>query len=472
MHLPGRAMGVPMTGASTAFRRIDAFGLSPILPMREPMRTAFSHLSCLAATALVAGVAAQPTIFRAPEQITDSATTYQLSRNPNGCLVMAPGRQLHLVYWSGGETTTVSSPSYVYYRGWNPLTGWSAQVSLADSFVGGTTYVGGRQPMAALTTDGTLWVTWHDHRNGTSGSPGNNNDNIEIYTDRLPVGGAWSTSDFRVTTSGAGTLGDNGFLPRIAAQADGSLVVAWYDFHYNVGVSEIMARRSDNTGFFEPSTAMNTMRLTDASTRGGTLSYTVPDLAVDTADTAHVVWSTGTGGAAPLYYAPLAEPIGLVTETQIASSTGGYFNPARLTAAPNGDLWVVYTNDPNGASDIVARRKPAGSGTFDAAITLAGGSPLTSAADLEVGGDGKLHLVWVDERDGRHVYYGRFSGAGSLEFEVKLTEDAGNWQRPTLALDSEDQPFVAMELDGVSTNDLWFTFPEEALGAEHWELWK
>ena len=52
------------------------------------MRTAFSHvLPLLLATTTVA----QTPVFRAPEQVTDGPASYQLSRNPNGCLVMGSG---------------------------------------------------------------------------------------------------------------------------------------------------------------------------------------------------------------------------------------------------------------------------------------------------------------------------------------------------------------------------------------------
>jgi len=430
------------------------------------MRTAFSHvLPLLLATTTVA----QTPVFRAPEQVTDGPASYQLSRNPNGCLVMGSARTLDLVYWSGGETTSPTSPSYVLHRRWTPLTGWSAETSVADSFIG-PDYIGGRQPSAALGPDGTLWVAWHDHRHSTVGSPGNSNDNIEIYIDRLPVGGAFSSTDTRITNTSAGTLGDNGYLPRLAASNGGVLSVAWYDFSFNVTVSDLFLRRSDGSGTFPAIAGLSTFRLTDATTRSSTPSYTVPDLAVDPTGANHIVWSTGTGGPAPLLYAEVSGTIGAVTPVQLAAATGGFFDPARITTSDVGDVWVVYTNDPAGSSDIRAVRRRVGQATFDSPIALVSGAALQNAPDLEVGFDGKLHAVWVDERDGRKVYYGRFTDSGALEYEVAIT-GAGNWQRPTIQLDSEDAPFVAMELSG-ATSSLWFTYPQDALAARDWELWR
>jgi hypothetical protein len=429
-------------------------------------------LAVIAATLL--STAGATSVFVSPQLITDGAARYQLTRNPRGCLVAAPGGVKHLVYWSGSENTTPSVPSFVYHRQWSPAAGWSAATIVDDSTYDpgtGPVHYGGRHPSAALAPDGTLWVVWHDHRHATVGFPGNSIDNLEIYADRLPPNGSFLSTDLRLTTSSAPTLGDNGYTPKVAIAPTGEVTALWYDFHFNDTRSDIFAKNSDPSGLFDLSEPMSAMRVTNETSRPSGEGYSIPDVAITPDGVIHAIWTSGFGGPAPIYHTTIPRPIGLASETVIATNTGSYFDPAKLSVAPNGDLWVLYTHDPSGNRDVRAMRRRTGEVGFDAPIALKATAAAEYSADLAVDSTGILHLVWIDERSGRHIYYGRFSADGALIEEVLLTTEVANWERPILVLDGSDRPFVVFERRALTTGDLYFTQLDAPLAVSGWSLY-
>jgi hypothetical protein len=102
--------------------------------------------------------------------------------------------------------------------------------------------------------------------------------------------------------------------------------------------------------------------------------------------------------------------------------------------------------------------------------------PLTTTADVShvdvhVDSAGRLHLVWVDERAGTHVYYGLFDPvADQLLQETQVSPTDANWERPTLALDAVDQPYIFMENNSESSaGDIWFVPAATESAASGWE---
>lgn len=393
--------------------------------------------------------------FGAPEKITDGARKYQLSRASNSAMAFDSAGRLHVAYWSGRLATTPTSPSFVYHRSYTPGGGWTAQQSIDDSEQAGE-HVGGRHPSLAVTPDDDVWIVWHDHRHSTAG--GNWIDNIEIYADMMPSGGAFSSTDLRVTTTNAAHFGDNSYTPRIQAHASGRLSIAWYDYTANQNVSDIYLETSVANGVFNFADSIALSRMTNEAARGGSPEYTIPDLAVTPDGTRHLVWCGGQGPGVNLYYAAAADGATSVTEQLLAVNATDFFDPAHITAAPNGDVWIAFADKRITAEDITLLRRRSGEPAFDSPIVLPSPGFRQTAPDIEIDVLGFVHLVWIDERAGTHVFYGVFDPeSGQLIEEEQLTDVSAAWLRPTLALGTLGNVFVLFEQSlGLANGDIWF----------------
>ncbi len=428
-------------------------------------------------TLLIAGALAAPFIvraavpFSAAVKLTDASEKFQLSRNPNGALGFDSDERLHLVFWSGRITGTLPGlPSYIYYQNWTEVGGWTTREFIDNSTYSAQHY-GGRNPSLAIGPDDAVTVVWHDHRHSNPSSPGNGIDNIEIYADKRQHNGSFSATDIRLTTSSAGHLGDNGYMPKIVAAPSGVLSVIWYDFNADYSISDIYVKHSNASGVFNTGETMASMQLTNLTNRGNTPEYTIPDIAVDASGDLFGIWTTGVGGTAPGIFATIENPGGIGVSGQFAAATAGFFDPPHATTAPNGDLWIAFTDESGATKDVRAVRKPAGSNTFDSPITIKGTASVERGIDLEVSTDNKLHVVWVDERAGKHVYYGKYDpDTSTLVEEEKLTTSDLKWERPTIALDSGNRPFVVWEENTSSLKgDIWFAWADQSSDVPDWE---
>lgn len=436
--------------------------------------------SLLLSFALVASsafAAPPPPTFSEPEIVTDGATRYRLSRSTTSSTGFDDAGVLHAAYWSGFDGgTSPAFPSFVYHRTWTRQTGWSAATIVDDSEDGLGAHVGGREPSLAFDQAGGVWVAWHDHRHSTA--LGNWIDNLEIYADYLPEEGAFSSSDIRLTNTSAGGAGDNGYTARLAAGPDGATHVAWFDFHFDGNVSDIFLKKSDASGIFDLGETMADMRLTDLADRGGMPAYATPDLAVDHLGFRHLVWTTGFGGGGDIYYGQLAVGATTASETLLAPGSGDFFDPPRVVAASNGDVWVAFGDDagPGGNENVTLMLREVvgrGVGSFGAPIPVTSDPGRQYAPDLEVDSAGMVHLAWLDRRGGqRHIYYGVFDpNLGALAFEVQVTTESAEWDRPALSLNGDGDVFLLFERNaGPAAGDLWFATTIAPLAADGaWE---
>ena len=410
--------------------------------------------------------------FAAPVAVTDGSGNDQLARNPGHCAAFDSLGRLHLVYWQGGVRTSETTPSFVYHTRWDPVDGWSAPVILDNSESGGA-HIGGRHPSLAIQPGDTVFVTWHDHRHSTA-SPGAWIDNVEIYADKMPLGGTFSSSDIRLSETSAPHLGDSGYVPIPAALDDGSLAVTWYDFNADNQVSDLYIKYSGTNGDFstEP---LSSLRLTDLDDRGGSPSYTLADLAVDSNDDRFAIWIEGTGGASPIHFASVPKPPSILAESTIASDCAGYFDPPKIVAAPNDDLWVVYTDVSGSDGDVLLLRRPAGGGAFDAPVNLASQAGIEeSAGDLAVDDSGDVHAAWIDERNGRHVFYSRLAAPGyTAAEEIQVTETAGPWERPAIVLNGGGEPWILFEENSSgSEGTIWAASPPPTNTTDSWSIYR
>lgn len=422
-------------------------------------------------------------VFDPPERLTDGAAQYQLSRNPGAAMAFGPDGRLHATYWSGAFATSLGSPSFVYYQNWTPGTGWS-QAEVVDNSVidvgDGPQHFGGRHPSLAIGADGAVTVVWHDHRHCDPAPPANGIDNLEIYADRRPAGGAFSDTDIRLTNTDAPHLGDNGYMANIAAHPDGTLSVMWYDFHADGdSVSDLYVLHSDTDGVFDTGTPITSNRVTFAADRDtggdGPVAYTMPDIAVDAGGEVFAVWTSGTGGPAPVYFSAVPNPAAALAETELLASGGGFFDPPRLAVGGDGALWVATTRVTGTERDVVLLRRPAGATAWEVPALLAGAPGVREESPaIAFAPDGTLHAAWIDGRDGTHVYHATVDTAtGSATAETRVTPSPGDYARVSVTVDPQGNPVILYEqVNSFISSDIWFARAAGMSAARGWDLYR
>lgn len=435
---------------------------------------------------------AQPE-FRDPVCITQNDTptaNRQMSRNAHGQLQWGPGDRLSLVYWEGINVSNPTTPSRIWLRQWTPGEEWGDRRRVDQSFTSGDQEAGARHPTMIPRGDGALAFAWQDHRNcSASGSWINN---TEIYSDLLTTGNALSDTDQRLTLSDAPTNpGDNAYVPQMAAAPDGTLYLAWYDFHW--GWAEICLRASDTDGIFATDPpAMDAVRVTDASDRNAgeeNYGFTTPSIAVDGDGIVHVVWGAIDETdrlkgltLTRLYYGRYdpTQPAGQrwLEKAFLRDSAGGYYDPARLIADPaTGDVWLVFIDSKtHGNNEIYIQRRGRGAADFGTAIRLTEDAVPQYNVEALMDGDGVIHLVYVDRTGGHGIRYMAYdTQSESVTADVNLTPDLDrNWFRPSIALDPEGHLFAVWEENtNPNQGELWFTTDHPGKNrVNRWELYE
>lgn len=408
-------------------------------------------------------------LFLPEEEVSVEAGRINLARNADRSLAQDDTGTLHAVYYQGNSTTTPSSPSRVLYRAWTPSGGWGSELVVDDSYVGAATSgqrVGGREPSIVVDSTGTATVFWHDHRH--SSSAGNWIDNIEIYADRKPAGGTFSATDLRITNTNTGALSDNGYSPQAYLAPGGQIEVTWYDFHFD----------GDNSDLFLLTTApcaapsgqpMADTRVTIHS--GSRPAYSQPS-SVTTGATTHFVWTTGFSTTGDLYYGQKSPWSAPLTETLLATDASSFFDPPHLTRGPDDSVWIAWADKRFGSSEeIYLRRRPAGGPDFLPEIRVTNNSARQYQPDIEIDGDGNVHLAWVDERHGNpEIYYGFLDDTGPAPIvqEQRVTADAGDSTRPCLLVGPEDTVYLMWEDDRSGQKRIYFTrgAPPSSVGGD------
>lgn len=418
------------------------------------------------------------------------ARTPHMSRGTSGQLAWTQNKKLALIYWDGPDALAIATPNRVLYREWAQQGGWGAAELVSQAVSAGGTEMGARQPAMLTRANGDIFAVWHDHRNCSDQAPANLVNNIEIYGDLRPAGGSFSSQDLRLTETSSDSNGDNGYLPKVALLPDGRMVLAWYDFHWNVGCSEIVLKLSDAAGNFGAATLDDAPR-TGASDRAAGdegQSFTVPAIAVDGNGIVHVVWATGitTTQSSNLYYGRFDPTTKTWLEkTRLHTQAGGQLDPAKLVADPKtGDIWLIYT-DFGAASnyEIMIQHRGKDAAAFDSPVRITNNPALQRYPAAAIDSKGTVHLVYVDQSaGGPFVQYAAFDPSSqTITKQKKLTEGvAGNWARPAILADPDDQLYVVWEqaesIDGngnAGATGLWFTATAPAVNAaKNWNLYE
>lgn len=408
--------------------------------------------------------------------ITASASQSRLSRTPSGNLVCDASGVFHLVYTDWADSgvqnvfvNTPEAPSRIFYT---RLSGrlWSAPERVNNGTLPDGREIGGGHPSLLVRADGEVVVFWHDARHCSQA--GNFIDNYEIYLDRRPPEGSFSPLDERLTVTGAGHNGDNGYSPQGALAADGRLLVAWHDFFADGGISDIYLHRSDAAGQF-PALPMPDLRRTMYQPGSGRGAFWHSALAEDAAGLLHLVWTEGIPSTAPLWSLTLSatgEPLAL---DRFSSTGSNNLDPPRLARSPLGNLYAVWSDRRHGNGEIYAARLIGGSTGFSdfRRITLDGA--VSQHPDVAVDESETLHIVWSDNRDRNYeIFYCTYRFTDDRLTETrKLTLSGGRAEHPAIKLSPDGRCLVVYEDNRSGTGQLYALLgaATSAVSVRRWE---
>lgn len=298
-----------------------------------------------------------------------------------------------------------------------------AVVCAASAVAGGSD---GWQDGTALT--GGLSTVLPPPNNGkyiTEGPPGNvhvvwkddRDRNFEIYH-RVRSGGVWGQAR-RVTFDGAPSA-----RPVVASDAIGKVHLVWNDSRD--GNKEIYHSMWDGYGWSGPHRVTFT---------GGD-SFAPSSVA--TGYTLHIVYSEMTAGFFEIYYVNLdfaewSEPLRLT-----AGATGDRLVPT-IAAGPDGTVHVAWWDLGEGGSAGGSIYHMEGPGDWSGARLVSGPEADAMRPSVAVDDSGRVHVAWIDKRDGWEQIRLRTRGRdGIWGEEALLTSGDFTHYHPSLSMAGDE----------------------------------
>jgi len=212
--------------------------------------------------------------------------------------------------------------------------------------------------------------------------------------------------DIRLTNTRADHLGDNGFLPQIAVGSQNRLAVIWYDFHGDGNTSDIYVRRSDPEGTFPEVEGIDVFQITHRDAANQDTSYWVPNLCVLPDESVYVIWGAQRG------YSGMYELQGLLINADgnvgevetIAEKGGRFFDPPRLVSDQQGNMALAYVVYEDGIYRIKVRYRLF-AGEWQDAVYVDDGISNAQQPDMVFDVQGRLYIAWQDDLYGWDAVY-------------------------------------------------------------------
>lgn len=276
-----------------------------------------------------------------------------------------------------------------------------------------------------VTSGKSVFVTWHDDRNGNS----------DLYFNRSLDGGAtWLPADVRLDTDGAGSAAS--INPQIAV-SDSSIFVVWHD--YRNGSLDIYFNRSldDGTTWLPSDVRLDTDPPGSANSSEAQIA--------SAGSSVYVTWEDDRNGSTDIYLnrslddgatwlssdlRPNTDPPGAATSSQPQISVFGTSVHVVWSDARNGNSDIYFNTSQNAGaswllSDVRLNTDPAGSAQSREPVMALSGS--------------SLYVTWQDSRSGVDgIYFNRSSDGGQswLASDRRLDTGLGGSFRPALAVSS------------------------------------
>jgi phage terminase large subunit-like protein len=214
----------------------------------------------------------------------------------------------------------------------------------------------------------------------------------------------------------------------MAIDSANTVHVVWWD--ETPGNYEIYYKRSTDGG----TTWSASQRLT--WTPGNS---SMPAMAIDSSDTIHIVWYDETPNDREIYYKRSEDGGTTWTASQRLTWTAGFSTSPGMTIDSGDTIHIVWADFSPGNYEIYYKRSEDGGSSWSVAqrLTWTADDSADPAAAMDSGN--AVHVIWEDNTPGNHeVYYKWSAGGGAWTAARRLTWTADDSDDPTIAIDSSD----------------------------------
>ncbi|MDP2209014.1 MAG: T9SS type A sorting domain-containing protein [Bacteroidota bacterium] len=290
-------------------------------------------------------------------------------------------------------------------------------------------------PSVAMDVSGNFVIVWQDERNG----------NTDIYCQRYNSSGAAQGVNFKVNDD-AGTA--HQWYPSIAVNGSGDFVIVWEDYRNGDYNPDIYYQKYNSSGIAQ---GVNTKVNDDV----GTASQGSPSIAMDGSGNFVIVWRDARNGNEDIYsqrYNSSGAAQGVNTKVNDDVGTAIQRYPS-IAIDGSGNFVIVWQDERNGNSDTYYQRYNF-KGIAQGANTNANDDAGTAGQlhpSVAMDGSGDFVIVWEDYRNGNYdIYYQRYDSSGAaMGINTKVNDDVGTA--------SQISPFVSMSGSG-NFNVVWLDF--------------
>lgn len=328
------------------------------------------------------------------------------------------------------------------------LAGWQ-ETTAGSATRGGVSRNNGKSsmPSLAISVQGRPFLAWSDASGG----------NAEIYIRRWD-GLLWQEMSGRSATGGGiSNNGGDSSEPSVGVAPNGAVYVAWQD--RSSGNSDIYVKWWNGSAWAEVGAG--------SATGGGISSNATlsrkPSVAVDTLGRPYVAWSDQRANVGEIFVkrwnGSYWEEVGGASATGggISNNSGESADPV-VAAGDDGSIFVAWSDDLAGDSEIYVRKYKDGQGWSDVGpgSSSGGGISNNDAASynptLGAASGGSLYLAWVDESDSdTEIYARRWTGSTWTDLGSGSARGGGisnnnsPSQDPSIAVDRFGRAIVAWD---------------------------
>ena len=265
------------------------------------------------------------------------------------------------------------------------------------------------RPQISSDSNGHVYVTWIDFRNG---------DSAIYFNYSSDYGVTWQINDIRLDTGdapGANRTSDH----QISSDSDGHVYVTWIDSR-NGYYPDIYFNYSSDYGV---TWQINDIRLDTGDAPGANSSFR-PQISSDANGHIYVTWIDSRNGYYPDIYFNYSSDYGVTwqindirLDTGDAPGANSSFRP-QISSDANGHIYVTWTDFRNGSSDIYLNYSSDYGMTWqinDIRLDTGDAPGANSSSSPQISSDdnGHVYVTWMDHRNNDlNIYFNYSSDYG------------------------------------------------------------